>query len=224
MKPYAVGIDVGGTKIAAGVLDRSMNVLSVHVTKEHAGQLPAQVVDAIERAYWETLKQAQVSPSRHCRNRPQLRRTHRRAPRSGSHELQHAGMGPGPVARHRRETTGPACPSRQRHQPRRCGRASLWRRARRRRSGVHHLQHGCRDGNRGEWQALSGAHRHRRRDSGTPWWRPTGAAAVAASAAASWRTPAASRYATSPGSGFRRAKRRPCAIWPGMTLSSSTAS
>jgi len=63
MKPYAVGIDVGGTKIAAGVLDRSMNVLSVHVTKEHAGQLPAQVVDAIERAYWETLKQARVFPA-----------------------------------------------------------------------------------------------------------------------------------------------------------------
>jgi glucokinase len=62
MKPYAVGIDVGGTKIAAGVLDRSMNVVSVHVTKEHAGQLPAQVVDAIERAYGETLKQARVSP------------------------------------------------------------------------------------------------------------------------------------------------------------------
>ncbi|HOK47740.1 MAG TPA: ROK family protein, partial [Bryobacteraceae bacterium] len=61
MKPYAVGIDVGGTKIAAGVLDRSMNLLSVYVTKEHAGQLPAQVVGAIERAYWETLKQARVS-------------------------------------------------------------------------------------------------------------------------------------------------------------------
>ena len=63
MKPYAVGIDVGGTKIAAGVLDRSMNVLSVYVTKEHAGQLPAQVVDSIEKAYRETLKQAQVSPA-----------------------------------------------------------------------------------------------------------------------------------------------------------------
>lgn len=62
MKPYAVGIDIGGTKIAAGVLDRSMNILSVHVTKEHAGQLPAQVVDAIERAYWESLKQAGISP------------------------------------------------------------------------------------------------------------------------------------------------------------------
>jgi pyruvate formate lyase activating enzyme len=63
MKPYAVGIDVGGTKIAAGVLDRSMNALSVHVTNEHAGRLPAQVVDAIERAYWEALNQARISPS-----------------------------------------------------------------------------------------------------------------------------------------------------------------
>jgi len=61
-KPYAVGIDVGGTKIAAGALDRSMNVLSTYVTKEHSGQLPALVVDAIERAYWESLKRADISP------------------------------------------------------------------------------------------------------------------------------------------------------------------
>jgi pyruvate formate lyase activating enzyme len=61
MQPYAIGIDVGGTKIAAGVLDRSMNVLSVHVTKEHAGQLPAQVVDAVERAYRAVLQQAGIS-------------------------------------------------------------------------------------------------------------------------------------------------------------------
>ena len=62
MKLYAMGIDVGGTKIAAGVLDRDMNILSVCVTKEHAGQSPAQVVDAIERAYWAALGEAQVSP------------------------------------------------------------------------------------------------------------------------------------------------------------------
>lgn len=61
-KPYAVGIDVGGTKIAAGALDRSMNVLSTYVTKEHSGQLPALVVDAIECAYWESLKRAHLSP------------------------------------------------------------------------------------------------------------------------------------------------------------------
>jgi pyruvate formate lyase activating enzyme len=62
MKPYAIGLDVGGTKIAAGVLDRDLNILSVHVTKEHAGQLPAQVLDAIERAYWSALEKAQISP------------------------------------------------------------------------------------------------------------------------------------------------------------------
>jgi len=60
MKPYAMGIDIGGTKIAAGVLDRDMNILSVCVTKEHAGQLPAQVVEAIEKVYWAALEEAQV--------------------------------------------------------------------------------------------------------------------------------------------------------------------
>ena len=62
MKLYAVGIDIGGTKIAAGVLDRDMNILSICVTKEHAGQSPVQVVDAVERAYWAALEEAQVSP------------------------------------------------------------------------------------------------------------------------------------------------------------------
>jgi pyruvate formate lyase activating enzyme len=62
MKPYAVGLDLGGTKIAAGVLDRDLNILSIYVTKEHVGQLPAQVVDAIERAYWAALEEAGVSP------------------------------------------------------------------------------------------------------------------------------------------------------------------
>jgi glycyl-radical enzyme activating protein/glucokinase-like ROK family protein len=61
MKKYAVGIDVGGTKIAAGVFDSSMNMLSVHITKEHAGQLPNQVVDAIEHAYLGALSEAQIS-------------------------------------------------------------------------------------------------------------------------------------------------------------------
>ena len=62
MNKYAIGIDVGGTKIAAGVLDSSMNMLSVHVSKEHAGQLPNQVVDAIERAYLGALSEAHISP------------------------------------------------------------------------------------------------------------------------------------------------------------------
>src|ERR1039457_6674664 len=36
--------------VAAGVLDRSVDVISVHVTKERAGRLLAQGVNAIERA------------------------------------------------------------------------------------------------------------------------------------------------------------------------------
>jgi pyruvate formate lyase activating enzyme len=55
-------LDLGGTKIAAGVLDRDLNILSVCVTKEHAGQLPAQVVDAVEKTYWAALEDAGVSP------------------------------------------------------------------------------------------------------------------------------------------------------------------
>ena len=62
MKPHAIGIDIGGTKIAAGVLDRDMNLLSVCMTKEHAGQPPAQVVDAAEKVYWAALEEAGVSP------------------------------------------------------------------------------------------------------------------------------------------------------------------
>lgn len=62
MQPYAVGLDLGGTKLAAGVLDRDLNLLSLCVTKEHAGQLPDRVVDAIEEIYWAALSEAQVSP------------------------------------------------------------------------------------------------------------------------------------------------------------------
>jgi glycyl-radical enzyme activating protein/glucokinase-like ROK family protein len=61
-KQYAVGLDVGGTKIAAGVLDRELNLLSMYITKEHAGQLPAQVVDSIENAYRATIEESGVEP------------------------------------------------------------------------------------------------------------------------------------------------------------------
>jgi glucokinase len=62
VKPYGIGIDVGGTKIAAGVLDREMNMLSVCLAKEHAGKLPAQVVDAIEKSYQAAIEQAGIDP------------------------------------------------------------------------------------------------------------------------------------------------------------------
>jgi pyruvate formate lyase activating enzyme len=55
-------MDVGGTKIAAGVLDRDLNLLAVCTTKEHAGQLPGQVVDTVVKTYWTVLSDAQISP------------------------------------------------------------------------------------------------------------------------------------------------------------------
>jgi hypothetical protein len=54
---------VGGTKIAAGVLDRDLNLLVVCITKEHAGQLPVQVVDVVAKMYWAALSEAHVSSS-----------------------------------------------------------------------------------------------------------------------------------------------------------------
>jgi predicted NBD/HSP70 family sugar kinase len=51
---------IGGTKIAAAVLDSSMTMLSVHAAKEHAGQIPDQGVDAIERAHLGALSRARM--------------------------------------------------------------------------------------------------------------------------------------------------------------------
>jgi len=61
MKPYAVGIDLGGTKIAAGVLDRSMRIMAECSTTEHAGLPPAQVLNAVEKIYGTVLKESCVS-------------------------------------------------------------------------------------------------------------------------------------------------------------------
>lgn len=58
MKPYAIGIDVGGTKITAGVLDRDAHVLASYVSRAHVGHLPAAVVDAIEEAFHASLAEA----------------------------------------------------------------------------------------------------------------------------------------------------------------------
>jgi glucokinase len=62
MKPYAVGIDIGGTKIAAGVLDRSMRILAESRTMEHAGLPPAQILNAVERVYQALLNESGISP------------------------------------------------------------------------------------------------------------------------------------------------------------------
>jgi glucokinase len=62
-RSYAIGIDVGGTKIAAGVVDRQGRVVSRFTTHAHSEQQPALVLDAIEQAYHALLHQSQLEPS-----------------------------------------------------------------------------------------------------------------------------------------------------------------
>jgi len=58
MSEYAVGIDIGGTKIAAGVVDGQAHILSRCETKEHSGQPPAVVIEAVVRAFQAVLQAA----------------------------------------------------------------------------------------------------------------------------------------------------------------------
>ena len=61
MKRYAVGVDIGGTKIAAGVVDRDANIICRYLTKEHGGTLPQHVIDCVQRAYQELLEQSGIA-------------------------------------------------------------------------------------------------------------------------------------------------------------------
>jgi glucokinase len=58
MKPYAIGIDVGGTKIAAGVVDQQGAILRRFTTNAHAEQEPELVIEAIVQAYEVVLAQS----------------------------------------------------------------------------------------------------------------------------------------------------------------------
>ena len=62
MPGYAVGLDIGGTKIAAGLIDGSARILAHYVSKSHAGQPPEQVVLAALDAFAEVLRQAGLQP------------------------------------------------------------------------------------------------------------------------------------------------------------------
>jgi glucokinase len=63
MKPYAIGIDVGGTTIKAGLVDRTGAVLTRYHTRAHSEQEPEQVIAAIEHVYQTVLAQAGVEPA-----------------------------------------------------------------------------------------------------------------------------------------------------------------
>ena len=60
MKPYAVGIDVGGTKIAAGLVNRDGVIQTRYTTYAHSEQQPELVIDAIVQAYEAVHKESQV--------------------------------------------------------------------------------------------------------------------------------------------------------------------
>jgi glucokinase len=67
MSDLVVGIDIGGTKIAAGVIDAplhgaSAQVLARYTSKAHAGQPPDDVIAAAVEAYHAVLAQAGLQP------------------------------------------------------------------------------------------------------------------------------------------------------------------
>lgn len=55
MKQYAVGIDVGGSKIAAGIVNRAGELSTCYKTYAHSEQEPHFVIDAIEEAYFSLI-------------------------------------------------------------------------------------------------------------------------------------------------------------------------
>ncbi len=57
MSAYAIGIDVGGTKIAAGVVDSDGKILARFYSRAHTGHPPALVIDGIEEAFHAVLAQ-----------------------------------------------------------------------------------------------------------------------------------------------------------------------
>lgn len=63
MKSYAIGIDVGGTKIAAGLVHRDGRIVCRHTTRTHSEQPPEVVINAIEAAYRAVMAQACVDPA-----------------------------------------------------------------------------------------------------------------------------------------------------------------
>jgi glucokinase len=61
MEDLVIGIDIGGTKIAAGLLDQQGNFLARTISRSHAGCPPVQVVDAVVQIAKSLLPAAGVS-------------------------------------------------------------------------------------------------------------------------------------------------------------------
>jgi glucokinase len=63
MPELVVGVDVGGTKITAGVIDAAAQILSRRSVRAHAGRPPHEVVDAIAEATGAALAEARLTRS-----------------------------------------------------------------------------------------------------------------------------------------------------------------
>lgn len=63
MKPYALGIDVGGTKIAAGIVNQAGEIISRYTTHAHSEKEPQHVIAAIGQAYQTLIDQSDIAAS-----------------------------------------------------------------------------------------------------------------------------------------------------------------
>ena len=63
MKPYAIGIDVGGTKIATGLVNQAGEILQRYTTRAHSEKEPEFVIEAIEQAYRAIVAASGVEPA-----------------------------------------------------------------------------------------------------------------------------------------------------------------
>lgn len=61
-KPYAIGIDVGGTKIAAGLVNWDGEILQRYTTYAHSEKEPEFVIEAIVQAYEAIIAAGGVAP------------------------------------------------------------------------------------------------------------------------------------------------------------------
>lgn len=62
MRQLAIGVDIGGTKIVAGVVNREANIIARYRTGAHSGTLPDHVIACVEGAYKELLGGSGIRP------------------------------------------------------------------------------------------------------------------------------------------------------------------
>ncbi len=120
-KQYAIGIDVGGTKIAAGLVDRAGQILCRYTTRAHAQQQPSFVIETIVQTYHAILHQSGVDPTQISALGSGFPRQHERPDRIDSGQLEFAGLGSLSAARYRGGSSGLAGHARERRQSVRLG-------------------------------------------------------------------------------------------------------